>query len=130
MIRKVQETIEKHNMLNDGETVIAALSGGADSVALLSVLCSLKEKYNLTLYALHVHHGIRGEEADEDCSFCMELCSKMGVELFIKQYDVPKMAEEIGISDWYIERSRKTRIECLFLRSKLGHPLVISFGIH
>ena len=99
MIKKVQKTIEKNNMLKNGDKVIVALSGGADSVALLFVLCHLKKEYNLTLYALHVHHGIRGEEADEDCSFCMDLCSKMGVELFIKQYDVPEMADEMGISE-------------------------------
>jgi len=99
MLKKVQKTIEKHNMLQKGDKVIAALSGGADSVALLDALCSFKDEYSLEIYALHVHHGIRGEEADEDCAFCMELCNKMGVEFFIKQYDIPELTEELGMSE-------------------------------
>ena len=78
MIKKAEKIIEKYNMLQKGDKVIAALSGGADSVTLLDVLCRIKEKYSLEIYAVHVNHGIRGQEADEDCEFCRKLCKKYG----------------------------------------------------
>jgi len=109
MLRKAQKTIEKHNMLQKGDKIIAALSGGADSVALLDVLCQLKDRYSLEIYAVHVHHGIRGDEADADCDFCIKLCKKMGVELFIKQYDIPELAKELGMSEE--EAGRHARYE-------------------
>ena len=53
-------------MLNSGDTVLVALSGGADSMALLNVLYSIKDEYSLTLCAAHFNHKIRGDEADRD----------------------------------------------------------------
>ena len=66
MTPKALAACEKYNMLENGGAVVAALSGGADSTALLHFLYSVKEKYNLTVYAAHLNHGIRGEEADRD----------------------------------------------------------------
>ena len=55
------QTIEKYKLLQNGDKVIVALSGGADSVTLLDMLNSVKEIYNLTIYASHINHGLRGE---------------------------------------------------------------------
>ena len=63
MLNRVITTVEKCGLLEKGDSVIVALSGGADSTALLSILVSLKEKYNLSVYAAHINHNIRGEEA-------------------------------------------------------------------
>ena len=60
---KVKQTIERHHMLNSGDTVLVALSGGADSMALLNVLYSIKDEYSLTICAAHFNHKIRGDEA-------------------------------------------------------------------
>ena len=81
-------------MLSSGDRVVVALSGGADSVALLCTLNSLKEEYNLTLYACHLNHNIRGDEAKRDENFVRDLCEKSGVELFVKSVDVPDVAKE------------------------------------
>lgn len=91
---KVLKTIEDYSMLSGGDNIIVALSGGADSVALLHFLNSIKEKYNFNLFACHVNHMIRGEEADADEHFVAQLCSKLGVELFVKKVDVPAIAKE------------------------------------
>jgi len=96
---KAQKTIEKYNMLFKGAKVVVGLSGGADSTALLLFLCSLKEKYDLSVYAVHINHGIRGKEADNDSKFSEELCKKMGVECRICNYDVRQIAKGKGISE-------------------------------
>ena len=85
-------------MLEDGDTVIVGLSGGADSTALLRVLCELKTEYNLNLIAAHVNHGIRGAEADRDEAFCKELCKKLGVQIYAFHIDIPELAKERGVS--------------------------------
>ena len=90
---KIRETIAKFNMINNGDSVIVAVSGGPDSMTLLSVLIDLKEEYNLKLYAAHVNHGIR-ENAQIDENYVKDFCNKNGIECFIKVADVVKMANE------------------------------------
>ena len=72
-------------------SVLAALSGGKDSAALLLFLCALRGE-GVSLFACHVHHGIRGKEADRDEAFCRSLCEKRGVPLIVKHADVPAEA--------------------------------------
>ncbi len=94
---KVKQTIERHHMLNPGDTVLVALSGGADSMALLNVLYSLKDEYSINLCAAHFNHCIRGEEAKRDEDFCVEICREMGIELFVGSADIPALAKHNGI---------------------------------
>lgn len=92
-------TVEKYNMLKNGDSVVVALSGGADSVALLDIINSEKEKYNLTLYAVHINHGLRGDEAQRDENFCKSLCEKYGIRLFVRQENVSELAKKNKISE-------------------------------
>lgn len=71
-----------------------ALSGGADSVALLHIL---KTHSAGALCAIHVHHGIRGEEADRDADFCRALCERLGVPFTLLHTDVPALAASRGM---------------------------------
>ena len=95
--QKTRQFMKQFHMLPEGTGVVIGLSGGADSVALLEVLCSLREELNLRLAAVHVHHGIR-EEAQKDADFCEELCIKKNVRFFCEYVDVPNMSEEQGLS--------------------------------
>ena len=59
VLKKVKKFIDDEALLRSGDRCLIALSGGADSVALLKILYELKREYDLTLYIMHVHHGIR-----------------------------------------------------------------------
>ncbi len=91
---KLIETVRKYDMLQEGSSVLVGLSGGADSVSLLHALCSLREQMRLKVYACHVHHGLRGAEADRDEAFCAELCRKWNVPYEVLHCDIAKEAEK------------------------------------
>lgn len=94
----VEKAIADYQMLREGDSVIVALSGGADSVSLLNYLISVKKKYKLDIYAAHLNHNLRGAEAKRDEDFVCELCEKAGVKLFVKSVDIGALAEERKIS--------------------------------
>lgn len=110
------EAIEKYDMLENGDRIVVGLSGGADSVCLLHLLCSLREKYSLTLVAAHINHGIRGSEADRDERFCRELCNKLSVEFKSLHADIPALAKQNG--EGLEECGRRVRYE--FFNSLCG----------
>jgi tRNA(Ile)-lysidine synthase len=66
MIKKIEQTIEKYHLLEKGDHVIVALSGGADSCALLFSLAQLAQTHGLKLLVAHFNHGLRHEESDGD----------------------------------------------------------------
>ena len=88
-----------YNMLKKGDTVVVGLSGGADSVCLTHALNEIKDELEITLVAAHVNHGIRGEEADRDESFCKEFCQKLGIEFKLLKADIPSLAQNKGIGE-------------------------------
>lgn len=98
LIKTVYDTINKYNMINNGDRVITALSGGADSVCLLLVLNELKTELGITLEAVHINHCIRGNESDDDEAFCVSLCNKLGISVKVYRVDVPKLSEALGKS--------------------------------
>jgi len=89
MIHKVRRTIEKHRLLGKGDRVLAAVSGGPDSVALLKILKQLSDEgYDLTLAAAHLNHGLRGAESDRDEMFVRDLCAFLKVPFFSGRADI------------------------------------------
>lgn len=99
LLEKVRKTIEKHNLLENGDTVICAVSGGADSVCLLHLMQSLKYDYNLTVYVANVNHLIRGEESDRDSSFVKSVCKAADVKCFYREYNVKEIAKTRKIGE-------------------------------
>lgn len=77
--------------------VVVALSGGADSVALFALFCKNMQKYGISLSALNVEHGIRGEESVKDSAFVKDLCARAGVPLSMYSADIPALAKEWGV---------------------------------
>lgn len=98
MMRNIEEKAEalirKYNMIEENDVVIAGVSGGADSVCLLFVLCALKEKYDFSIRVCHVNHGLRGADADADEQFVKELCRKLNVPCRVFHRDVELIARK------------------------------------
>ena len=98
-ISKVKKAVSDHNMLEIGDKVIVGLSGGADSVCLLNSFIELKSEYDLTIYAAHLNHMLRGAEADSDEAFVRRLCGEKSIELFCERADIRRLAREKKISE-------------------------------
>lgn len=113
MLNKVSETINKYNMLKKSERVLVGLSGGADSVSLL--LCLKELGYNVS--ACHINHQLRGKESDRDENFCLELCQKYNIDIFIHKIDVKKYCTDNNFS--VEEGARNLRYE-IFDQSKFN----------
>lgn len=97
MLQSVLTAIESFSLLSS-DNITVALSGGADSVALLHALCSLRDRLGLNISAAHLNHMIRGEEALRDESFAKQLCGDMNVPLICESVDVPLYAEKHRLS--------------------------------
>ena len=96
---KIKQYIKDENMLERGDTVIVGLSGGADSVCLIRVLSDLKKEIGISLRAIHINHGIRGEDAYKDERFCWALCEDLGIPFHSIEADIPAIAKEKGIGE-------------------------------
>lgn len=94
--QKVLAAMRREGMLEDGGRVLAALSGGADSMALLHALLRLAPAHGWQVAAAHVHHGLRGEEADRDEAFVRHWCEERGIPLFVHHADVAAEAAASG----------------------------------
>jgi tRNA(Ile)-lysidine synthase len=81
------------SMLKPGLRIAVGLSGGADSVALLRILAARSKELGLVVHAAHLHHGLRGAEADGDLEFCRELAAKLGVPFHEAHVDTAATAQ-------------------------------------
>ncbi len=83
MLNKLLAFIRQQRLLASGDTVVCAVSGGADSVALLFALYLLKDKLHFQLEAAHFNHRLRGEESDRDEAFVRSLCARYEIPLHV-----------------------------------------------
>ena len=92
--KKVDDFVRKYDMIESGDTVVTGVSGGADSVCLLFMLCALRERLGFRILACHVNHGLRGEAADADEAYVRSLCGRLGVPLRIFRENVELIARK------------------------------------
>ncbi|MCQ2437404.1 MAG: hypothetical protein MJ099_03285, partial [Clostridia bacterium] len=110
-----------------GKRVLVALSGGVDSVALLSLLTEMRKQGGFEVFAGHVEHGIRGDESCRDALFCQALCERLGVELLTTHVDVPayasanNMGPETAARTLRSDALRKMKATCGAEVIALGH---------
>lgn len=109
LYNEVRSAIIKERLIQSGDNVIVALSGGPDSVFLFHILKKYSNECYFKLFAAHVNHMYRGESADRDEQFCSELCSENDIELYIRRKNADEYAKEIGLSSE--EAGRKLRYD-------------------
>jgi len=83
LAERLLKTIRKQELVRAGDLLAIAVSGGADSVALLSLLLELKGELGAVLSVAHVNHKLRGQESDEDERFVAQLAAQHGIEFFV-----------------------------------------------
>ena len=123
-------TIKKHNMLKEGDKVVVGVSGGADSVALLLLLNELREEMKLTLFVVHVNHGIRGEDAKRDELFVENICKKLGISYEIEKVDIINIAKNFSLTEE--EAGRKARYDAFYriLREKNTTKIAVAHNLN
>lgn len=111
LIKRVKETVERHRMLEGGERVLVACSGGPDSVFLLHALRELRQPYGLDLHVAHLDHQLRGGESKEDAHFVEVLARKMGIPCTAESFDLPSYLQGRSLSTE--EGARRVRYQFL-----------------
>lgn len=115
MTEKVINTIYDYDMLNPGNKVVCALSGGSDSCCLLDVLIRISGKLGITVAAAHLNHMLRGDESERDEAFVRKLCESKGIELYTEKIDINSVSAKTKKS---IELSAREERYEFFRRAK------------
>ena len=97
MYQKVLNYCKKHSLIEVNDKIVVGISGGADSVCLLTVLCEMRVTMSIQIHAVHVNHGIR-IDAEKDVEYVKLLCDRLQVPLHIKYVNIPKLSKELRIS--------------------------------
>lgn len=96
MLEKIEAFTQRHGLFPEGGLVLAAVSGGADSVSLLQALLELSERRGFSVAAMHYNHQLRGGESDRDAAFVKKLCYDKNVPLYTGSGDVRAYGQENG----------------------------------
>ncbi len=96
--QQVRETIEREKLLTPGNTVVVGVSGGPDSLCLLHVLRALSPALSLNLIVAHLHHGLRGADADADADVVRRIAADWGLPCEIGHADVPALARRYHLA--------------------------------
>lgn len=110
ILQKVYKYMAGMHMIEKKSHVIAGISGGADSMCLLFVLLSIQKTMELELTAVHINHGLRGAEADEDQAFVQHFCARHHVECICFKTDIRAYAKKERMTEE--EAGRKYRYAC------------------
>lgn len=130
MIDKVIETIEKYNMIQSGDGIVVGFSGGPDSVSLLHCLYLLREKYDIKLYAVHLNHMIRGDEALRDENYAREFASRLNIPFYSKRIKVEEYAREKGMSSEEAGRFLRYELFNEVLEENRGNKIALAHNMN
>ena len=100
MLQRVQQTVLQRALLDGASTIVAAVSGGADSVAMLHALHDLRSRglFTLPIIVAHVNHGLRGRESDSDERFVQETAWRLGLACISHHVNVRQLARDARVS--------------------------------
>lgn len=128
MLEKIKKYCERHQLLETGDMVLIACSGGSDSLALAEVLLALREHFGLILAVGHVNHMFRGVESDGDACFVATFCAERGLPYYETKVDVPAYCETHRLSKE--EGARVVRYAFLRETAKMLGGAKIATGHH
>ena len=97
MINEVEKYLEKYHMISQNDTIVAGVSGGADSICLLLLLHEYQKKKPFQLAAVHINHKIR-DNAEEDAKYVKDMCDNLNIPFYLFEEDISVLAKEKGIS--------------------------------
>lgn len=123
ILKKFKSTIKKYDLINPGDKILVAVSGGPDSIALLCVLNSLKEELGLTLCVAHLNHKLR-REAKKDLLFVKRISERMNLSFIDGEVDIAKLAKVGSVE----EVAREERFKFLFKVAKRFKTDKIALG--
>ena len=98
MRNKVFSAINKYRMIEDNDTIVVGVSGGADSMALLHFLLNINDDIKIKVVAAHINHCLRGAESDRDERLVSEYCKKYGIDFHSCKIDVKSESNKNGTS--------------------------------
>lgn len=104
--------ISENELFGEAGEIILAVSGGADSIAMLLCMDAIRDRLKVRLKVVHIEHGIRGQESIEDAEYVDNLCKSLGLECIVVSVDAVKLARDERLS--LEEAARKLRYEALF----------------
>ena len=116
---RVFRYISEQHLIEQGDTVIAGVSGGADSVCLLFLLLDLKERLQINVTVLHIEHGIRGERSRQDAHFVEELC---------KTHDIPFQVRSVNATEYAGEHKVTLEEAARILRYEAFAEVAATYG--
>lgn len=97
-LEKFKKFIEENNLIEKGDSIVSAVSGGSDSVFMLEMLLAIKDDYDLKIIVSHVNHGLRGAEAQRDEDFVKKLAEKNGLIYEVEHIDMAAYAKEHSLT--------------------------------
>lgn len=127
MLEQVKAAIEKKNMLQPGDKVLVAVSGGPDSVALLDILWRLRQQLAISLRVAHLNHMFRGEESLQDAFFVEDYCRSLKIPVTYASIDIPALLTEGGSAQ---ETARRVRYDFLKRIFRLYGCTKLALGHH
>ncbi len=98
MLKSLEHYVRKHRLVHSGERIGVAVSGGADSVALLRAFAELAPSLGAVLFVLHLNHSLRGADSDADARFVRDLAAELGLHCEIETQDVASLAALLHLS--------------------------------
>ena len=104
--------IRQKNLISPGDRIVCGLSGGADSCTMVNILHMLSNELKFSVVCAHLHHGLRGKEADRDLAFAKSFSESLNIPFFSKKTDISAIAKEKGISPEDAGRQERYNFFC------------------
>ena len=125
LLHHVVRTVRSRQLFQPGQHIVVAVSGGPDSVALLSLLHQLRSRWTLTLTAIHCNYGLRGDESEEDQRFVETLCHELAIPLHVRRAQIQSRRRTVSLQaearDIRYRLMQEIRTLCKADRIAVGH---------